>query len=198
VKATPDNNEWTIDASHETLEMLVDPAGSRLQTSRAIEVAGNTVRDSTGQFEYVVEACDPCEADDFAYSIDGIAVSDFITPHFYDPVATAGTRYSFGGNITRPREILKGGYISFINQQSDQIEQILFLDDAPELRVLGSAANGLTLREFIDSETSAKVAEKRKPNEKLSKWCKEHRQYIHGASLKRAGLYEPKAAHAAR
>jgi hypothetical protein len=32
-------------------------------------------QDGTGGSEYLVEACDPCEAD--AYTIDGIAVSDF-------------------------------------------------------------------------------------------------------------------------
>src|SRR5579863_7541408 len=38
VIGTPHSNDWTIDASHETLEMLVDPAGNRLQTSRAIKI----------------------------------------------------------------------------------------------------------------------------------------------------------------
>src|SRR5579863_3336840 len=119
VIGTPDSDDWTIDASHETLEMLVDPAGNRLQTSRAIGITEKGVQDTTGQFEYLVEACDPCEANDFAYSIDGIAVSDFITPHFYDPVATSGTLYSFGGNIQEPRQVLPGGYISFVNPETD-------------------------------------------------------------------------------
>src|ERR1700691_98016 len=33
VIATPKSEEWTIDASHETVEMLVDPYGNRLQSS---------------------------------------------------------------------------------------------------------------------------------------------------------------------
>src|SRR5580693_1090289 len=60
VIGTPDSADWTIDASHEIVEMLVDPAGNRLQTSRAIEISGAGVQDTTGQFNYVVEACDPC------------------------------------------------------------------------------------------------------------------------------------------
>ena len=40
VIGTPDSADWTIDASHETVEMLVDPSGNRLQTSRAIEIEG--------------------------------------------------------------------------------------------------------------------------------------------------------------
>jgi hypothetical protein len=37
---TPGSDEWTIDASHATLEMFVDPYGNRLQASTAIEIVG--------------------------------------------------------------------------------------------------------------------------------------------------------------
>ena len=94
VIASPDSDEWTIDASHETLEMLVDPSGNKLQSSQSIEIVGGKIKDGTDEFEYLVEACDPCEADKYAYPIQGVAVSDFITPHFYDPVVTASGRAS--------------------------------------------------------------------------------------------------------
>ena len=106
---TPDSDEWTIDASHETIEMLVDPYGNRLQASAAIGISGRKIEDVRGKFEYLVEACDPCEANKHAYSIDGIMVSDFITPDFYDLSPTPNTRYSFTGAIKSPREILPGG-----------------------------------------------------------------------------------------
>jgi hypothetical protein len=189
VIGTPNNNDWTIDASHETVEMLVDPGGNRLQTSRAIGIVGKGVEDTTGQFEYLVEACDPCEANNYAYSIDGIAVSDFITPHFYDPVTTPGTRYSFGGNIKQPRQVLPGGYISFVNPQSDEVQQILFLGPKPVLKDLGPAT-GLSLRAFVDGKTYALVAAARKPNRKLSKWCKSHRDHIEAAAVRRAQSYK--------
>src|SRR5215831_20685090 len=38
VIASAQGSEWTIDASHEILEMLVDPSGNRLQTSRSIKI----------------------------------------------------------------------------------------------------------------------------------------------------------------
>jgi hypothetical protein len=189
VIGTPDSADWTIDASHETVEMLVDPQGSRLQTSRAIEIAGKGVQDTTGQFEYVVEACDPCEANNYAYSIDGIAVSDFITPQFYDPVTTTGTRYSFGGNVQRPRQVLPGGYISFVNPKSNEIQQILFLGAKPVLKNLGSAS-GLSLRQFIDSQTYPDALKGRKPNRKLSQFCKKHRQLIEAAATHKAESYK--------
>lgn len=188
VIATAQGSEWTIDASHEILEMLVDPSGNRLQTSRSIEIVGKGVQDSDGEFEYIVEVCDPCEADQYAYSIQGIAVSDFITPHFYDPVATEGTRYSFGGNIARPRQILPGGYISFANPDSDRIQQILFLGSKPILNDLGPAS-GPSLRMYVDSKTYDLVRRRRKPNKALAKRTAAHRKIVNSAALIRARSY---------
>lgn len=188
VIATAQGSEWTIDASHEILEMLVDPSGNRLQTSRSIEIVGKGVQDSDGEFEYIVEVCDPCEADQYAYSIQGIAVSDFITPHFYDPVATDGTRYSFGGNIARPRQILPGGYISFADPDSDRIQQILFLGSKPILNDLGPAS-GPSLRMYVDSKTYDLVRRRRKPNKALAKRTAAHRKIVNSAALIRARSY---------
>jgi hypothetical protein len=146
------NDTWTIDASHETIEMLVDPFGNKMQTSRSIEIAGNEVQDGPAEFNYLVEACDPCEANTFGYTIQGVLVSDFLTPHYYDPIATTGTRYSFAGSIQRPRQMLQGGYISFVNLETDEWQQIVWLDPPPappRLRDLGPAS-GRSLREWID------------------------------------------------
>jgi hypothetical protein len=187
VIGTPDSDDWTIDASHEIVEMLVDPMGNRLQTSRSIEISGSGVKDGTDEFDYLVEACDPCEANDFAYSISGIAVSDFITPHFYDPVAVSGVSYSFGGNIKAPRQVLPGGYISFVNPQTDDMEQILLLGK-PQLKNLGPAT-GSSLRVFVDGRTYHDVVKHRKHNDKLSAWCKEHRLKRAEAAIRRGESY---------
>ncbi len=189
VIGTPDSDDWTIDASHETVEMLVDPFGNRLQTSKAIEIVGKNTQDTLGEFEYLVEACDPCEGNQYAYTIQGISVSDFITPHFYDPVATAGTRYSFGGNITRPREVLPGGYISFVDPQKDEIEQILYLGDAPQLRDLGPAS-GASLRAFVDGKTWQLVRNGRKPNPEITRRTRSHRELMDVAAALKAKRYQ--------
>jgi hypothetical protein len=153
VIAKPDDDSWSIDASHETLEMLVDPNGNRMQSSIAIEIVGKEIEDGTGQFNYLVEACDPCEANNYGYQILGVLVSDFITPHFYDPVTVSGTRYSFTGAVTKPRQILPGGYISFVNQASDEWQQILYLGSAPQLNTLGPASGDKrSMREWVDNE----------------------------------------------
>ncbi len=189
VIGTPDNEDWTIDASHETLEMLVDPFGNRLQSSRAIKIAGKGVEDTNGEFEYLVEACDPCEGNQYAYSIQGIAVSDFITPHFYDPVVTSSARYSFGGNIKKPRQLLPGGYISFTDPQKDEWEQILFLGETPELHNLGPADGQKSLRVFVDGKTREKVRGSRKPNQTLTQANRQHREVLEAGAIKRATLY---------
>jgi hypothetical protein len=157
VIASADSDEWTVDASHETIEMLVDPYGNRLQSSTSIEIKNGKIQDSTGEFAYLVEACDPCEADDYTYAIQGVAVSDFLTPHFYDPVHTPGTRYSFTGAIKAPRQILPGGYISWVNQEADEMQQILWLDPSSSpISKSGPIPKGISLRAWVDSEMHKK------------------------------------------
>jgi hypothetical protein len=200
VIASAGSDAWTIDASHETLEMLVDPNGNRLQPSTSIQIEHGKIVEGTGQFGYLVELCDPCEADNFAYPIQGVAVSDFLTPHFYDPVVTPGTRYSFTGAIKAPRQILPGGYISWVNQQTDELQQLLWVDPtkAPKIVNLGPAS-GASLREWVDNSMaesggkSALRASGHSLNEELLSHCRAKRANLDVISQARAKLYdEPK------
>ena len=194
VIATPGSNEWTIDASHETLEMLVDSAGNRLQASEAIAISGDAVVDAPGKFEYLVEVCDPCEADQFAYLIDGYSVSDFITPHYYEAVESTATRYSFTGAIKRPRQLLQGGYISFVNPQEDVMQQILWVDPSkpPQLKTLGPAS-GSSLRVFVETQTLSTThkfrAERRKKSSADIGRLREYRSILEKAASVRARHY---------
>jgi hypothetical protein len=197
VIARPGNASWTIDASHETIEMLVDPYGSRTQSSNAIEIVGGKIQGGTGQFNYVVEACDPCEANNYGYTVNGVVVSDFITPHFYDPVATQGTRYSFTGAVKAPRQILPGGYISFVNLQTDKLQQILWVNpnQPPQLVNLGPPPAGMSLREWIDNQMAAaetyhiqeRMIRARRPN--LAKRDRERRSALVSIARARAQRY---------
>jgi hypothetical protein len=205
--AAPNSDEWTIDASHETIEMLVDPSGNRLQNSTSIEINNGKIQDGTGEFAYLVEACDPCEADNYVYPIQGVAVSDFITPHFYDPIVTTGTRYSFTGAIKAPRQILPGGYISWVNHETDEVQQLLWVDpnSPPKIVDLGPAT-GLSLREWMDNnmQKSTGKATVRTAhgvlNANLMKRCAAKRESLDKISRSRAKLYDsaapPKQKHA--
>ncbi|GAC1633302.1 MAG: hypothetical protein NVS9B10_28530 [Nevskia sp.] len=93
--------------SHEMLEMLADPFGNRMVTA-------DSIKPGQGRVQYLVEVCDPSEDTRYGYTINGITVSDFYTPHFFDPVAASGVRYSYTGAITKPRQVLRGGYLSWM------------------------------------------------------------------------------------
>ena len=198
VIATKDDPTWTVDVSHEILEMLVDPYGNRMQSSVAIEIVGGKIRDGTGQYGYLVEARDPCEANNYAYTVNGVAVSDFITPHFYDPLVTPGTRYSFTGAIKGPRQILPGGYISWVNTALDEWQQLMYVDPSkpPSIKNIGQADSSKSLREWIDSLPAAKKATKasRKVNtpqgRALFKYSAKRLIDMDSLSIARAKLYE--------
>ncbi|MGE5147005.1 MAG: phospholipase D-like domain-containing protein, partial [Candidatus Eiseniibacteriota bacterium] len=151
---------WSLTVAHETLEMLVDPSGNKLQTSTAIEIVNGAVRDVPGRkVDYLVEVADPSEDSENAYFIDDVLVCDFYTPNFFDPVPAGGVRYSFSGKLSRPRQILKNGYISWHDPLDGHMHQLRYFD-APEIVALGhpSTSNRGSLRGFVDSVTPPPIA----------------------------------------
>src|SRR5215813_6086866 len=86
------SEDWAVTTSHEVLEMLVDPSGNRT-------VATNSPKEDQGRVLILVEVCDPSEAAQFGYTVNGILVSDFYTPQFFDPVSAEGVRYSYTGAL---------------------------------------------------------------------------------------------------
>ena len=136
---------WSLTASHECLEMLVDPFGNRL-------VAGKSPKPGQGRVEFLVEVADPSEERSFAYTVNGITVSDFYTPHFFDPVVNAAVRYSFTGAVKKPRQVLKGGYLSWHDPVTDHwFQETFFAGNAPKFRDLGqlTANAGKSIRTQI-------------------------------------------------
>jgi hypothetical protein len=143
------SDSWSLTASHELLEMLADPFGNRV-------VPGQSPKPDQGRVEFLVEVCDPSEADEFGYTVNDILVSDFYTKHFFDPVKADGVRYSFTGAIKEPRTILKGGYISWHEPVSDHWWQRIWFGARPAFRDLGvfdAAKAGMSLRSWIDGQT---------------------------------------------
>jgi hypothetical protein len=142
---------WALTASHEALEMLADPFGNRV-------VAGDSPKPDQGRVEFLVEVCDPCEAEQFGYSVNGITLSDFYTPHYFDPVQADGVQYSFTGAITEPRQVLDGGYLSWHDPVSDHWWQLQRFGAVKfeDLGVLTAAAG--PFRSQIDRHTDALAA----------------------------------------
>ena len=103
------SRDWGLAASHECIEMLIDPTGNATRRAIGLQVVDGEVRDLDEHFDYLLEACDPIEDIDHAYDIGGVTVADFYTPHYFDDRLTPGTRYSFNGALTRPREVRPNG-----------------------------------------------------------------------------------------
>lgn len=138
---------WQLTCSHEMCEMLVDPFGNRM-------IASNSIKNGQGRVKYLVEVCDPSEDASFGYSVNGILLSDFYTPHYFDPVVSAATRYSFTGALKKPREIKKGGYLSWYDPQTKKWWQATRFGASMAIGELkGMRDSGSSLRSQVDRLT---------------------------------------------
>jgi hypothetical protein len=86
--------------SHEVLETLVDPHC-------------NLWADDLRGTSYALEVGDPVESDSYAVGYGGVQVmvSNFVTPHWFDPQAKAGERFDWMKHCTRPFQMTSGGYV---------------------------------------------------------------------------------------
>jgi hypothetical protein len=91
-------SSWTVTLSHELLEMLGDPD---IDTAK---------QGPDGKF-YALEVSDAVEADELGYQIDGVLLSDFVTPRWFND-QVGMDRYSFKQRVNKPLELAPGGYIS--------------------------------------------------------------------------------------
>jgi hypothetical protein len=95
--------KWTVTCSHELLEMLGDPD---------INLTAFVLQSSTTGRLYAYEVADACEADQYGYQIDGVTVSDFVYPAWFESFRGQGsTQFDYGNHITEPFALLPGGYI---------------------------------------------------------------------------------------
>ncbi|PWT74965.1 MAG: hypothetical protein C5B59_10055 [Bacteroidetes bacterium] len=141
------SDETSLACSHEMIEMLVDPFGSR-------QVASDSIMEGQGRVSYLVEACDPCEGIDYAYTVNGVVVSDFYTPNYFDPVVSGGVRYSYNGSIKQPKQLLPGGYLSWLVAETGDTWQAKYFTQNIEYVNLGKLQmQTKSWREIIDSLT---------------------------------------------
>ena len=159
-------DSWTLTASHECLEMLVDPFGKELRAGPTIASAAqaSVQKKSTskksprqGRVQYLVEVCDPSESEQYAYTSNDVLVSDFYTPAYFDPRASAGVRYSFTGALTAPRQVLPGGYLSWYVPETGHWWQAEYYSapnaPGPRIKDLGKLTGSNNLRALVNSQT---------------------------------------------
>jgi hypothetical protein len=92
--------DWSVSStlSHEVLEMFIDPN------------CNMWANDGQGSV-YSLEVCDPVEAP--IYTINGVAVSNFVTPAWFDPQAPTGAQFDKMHQLTAGFSILPGGYMTY-------------------------------------------------------------------------------------
>jgi hypothetical protein len=104
-KAQITTGDWSVSSvlSHEVLEMFIDPNCNLWATNNKGKV-------------YSFEVCDPVEAP--TYVVDGVSVSNFVTPAWFDPLSVQkkATRFDKLGLLTKSFSILKGGYVVYASE----------------------------------------------------------------------------------
>jgi len=110
--------DWSVSSvlSHEVLEMFVDPN------------CNLWANDGKGS-AYSFEVCDPVEAP--TYTVNGVSVSNFVTPSWFDPLAPSTAQFDKLGQLTAPFSIVKGGYVVY---EAAGKEQQKYGDDFPGWR----------------------------------------------------------------
>src|SRR5690242_5309100 len=110
VKTTLDNHDQvSVSASHELVEMLVDPAINMMTTGPDPKVI------------YAYESADPVEQ--LSFKVNGIPMTDFVYPAYFEAFHKASSvKFDQLNKVNRPFQILSGGYqIIFKNEKWSQI-----------------------------------------------------------------------------
>jgi hypothetical protein len=99
----------SVSASHELVEMLVDPAVNMMTTGPDRKTM------------YAYESADPVEELDF--EVNGIPMSDFVYPSYFEIFHKPGSvQFDYLNKVKKPFQILSGGYqITFKNGKWSQL-----------------------------------------------------------------------------
>jgi hypothetical protein len=110
VRTTIENGDLvSVSASHELVEMLVDPAINMMTTG------------PDAKLMYAYESADPVEA--LTFAVDGMKMSDFVYPSYFEVFRKPrSVRFDHMKKVIKPFQILSGGYqIIFKNGKWTQV-----------------------------------------------------------------------------
>jgi hypothetical protein len=94
-----DGAQLSVTLTHELWEMLVDP------------YINLTVEDDSRGYFVAYESADAVEADNLAHDVNGIKISNFVTPNYF--VRVGPGPYDFGGVLNAPFSLAPGGYEAY-------------------------------------------------------------------------------------
>jgi len=95
--------DWSVGLSHETLELIADPQLNML-------VQGPHPTAKRNVFHYR-EICDPVQHQ--WYTVDGVNVSNFVLPHYYNNQGESGGRNDFLDTGLKAFRWNNGGMIEY-------------------------------------------------------------------------------------
>lgn len=104
-----DLNDWTVTLSHEALELIVDPGVNLL-------APGPDPRKPKRTVLHAYEVCDPVERT--SYPIDGVTVSNFVTPAYFTAHKQKGTRNDFLGVGVPSFGVTPNSHVSFFEPET--------------------------------------------------------------------------------
>lgn len=144
---------WSVTLSHELLEMLVDPWISNCSFAQETNTTGVL---------YAFEVADPVEDDSSGYEINGVKVSNFVYPAWFEGFRQPNsTKFDFRGNTHRPFQLAKGGYISqFVVGPSSQGWNQITAETVPTMRNKKSSESRTVRRKLARKPDMVKRAEK--------------------------------------
>jgi hypothetical protein len=125
-----EGGKWTVTFSHELLEMLADPN------------INLCAFDEEARRLYAYEVCDAVEADVLGYDIDGVTVSDFVLPGWFEPLHVGKhEKFAFKSTVGGPFELLPGGYIGYYDIDGGSGWQQLTARESADARKISARAS---------------------------------------------------------
>jgi hypothetical protein len=125
-----EDGKWTVTFSHELLEMLADPN------------INLCAFDEEARRLYAYEVCDAVEADVLGYDIEGVTVSDFVLPGWFEPMhVSKGEKFAFKSTVGSPFELLPGGYIGYYDIDGGSGWQQLTARESADARKISARAS---------------------------------------------------------
>jgi len=112
-------------ASHDLMEMLANP----MLNLTVFDAADNG---TTGKL-YVREICDPVSSPEYTYKIDGVVVSNFVFPSWFESFRKKGSsQFDYGNFLKSPFELGKGAYLSVFDVEKGSGWHHVFSQEKPK------------------------------------------------------------------
>lgn len=148
--------EWSVTLSHEVLELIADPTVNIFAPGPSPDPAdgGKTVL-------HTYEVCDAVER--FSYEIDGVLVSDFVTPWYFSIPEGLGTRNDFLGLDVPSFGLLGGCHIAYFDLDAGSFKTFNAREDG--------RASGRMMRNRAAAASNAEnlSVDRRRPDDKALK-----------------------------